>query len=170
MNILLAGFSQYLELTGASQSTIRNYLSDVQTFMLWHQSKSGLSLSEETNDSHTALISSITRETIQEYFSSLKSQNTSPSLLLRTQASLRKLFTFCKDQQWIEKNPAQEVSLKTRLSDPLIDTKIHSDSIYELIFNEYEQALEKDGASISTIKNYTSDARQFLNWFLTSGK
>ncbi len=155
MHTILYGFSQYLELTGASDSTAKNYLSDVHAFIVW-------------ND-YTA-ISSMTVETVREYFLYVDERGISDSLKLRTLASLRKFFTFCLDQQWITTNPAKDISFGDKNIDPLLDTKISSDHLYESIFTHYEQTLEKDGASEATVKNYASDARQFLDWYLSYEK
>lgn len=166
MNIILSGFSQYLELTGASDSTIKNYLSDIHTFIVWLEGRDD---TKEIASDYT-VISSVTKKTVEDYFVYLGEHGISDSLKLRILASLRKFFTFCLDQGWISTNPAKEISVNNKTIDPLLTTKISSDDVYGSIFKQYEQILEKDGASEATMKNYSSDARQFLNWFLSPKK
>lgn len=169
MNIILSGFSQYLELTGGSESTIKNYVSDIHAFLVWLESlDEAKQIQAIGNDCQ--VVSSITERVVEEYFLYLVERGISESLKLRTLASLRKFFTFCIDQQWILTNPAKDFTFKDKTNDTFLSNKMPLDHVYESIFTNYEQILEKDGASRATVKNYSSDAQQFMHWFVSTKK
>lgn len=133
---LTTAFRAWLTNRHYSDSTIRNYLVDINKYIGF----AGDNL----------LFSSTT---LQNYLQTLSSHPNFP----RAQASLKKFFQFALDQKLIDQNPFKK-ALRSVRADRSVCPSIDS------LIPAFQTYLEKKNKTPATIKNYINDIQQFINW------
>lgn len=156
-------FSTFLKIRGYSAVTIRNYRSDLNHFLGW------LILSLKSRNlpvfnNYLELLKYYFRENfLTDYKKYLVDNNLPFSTINRRLSTLRTLADFCLEQGLIKENPAKAIS---NLTAPQ-STKTNISLGQEQILLDFQKALEKEGNTSNTIKNYLSDIREFLAWAKT---
>ena len=84
----------------------------------------------------------------EEYKNFLFNTRLPPYILNRRLATLKKFSDFCLSQKLSRETGAQKGNRKAR----------------EEILEKFTNFLKKEGRKPATIKNYSADVRQFLNW------
>lgn len=141
---LSAQFKEYLlaKKDPASKATVKNYLSDLNRFLAWFESKFGRQFTAEQ----------ISYETINSFRTELLASH-SPASVERNISSLRKFFTFLKLDGKISHSPFEANENCQREKD--VDVwKLRDFKNYLYVLN----------ASTLTIKNYIIDVKQFKRW------
>lgn len=153
-------FVVYLTDNGASEKTKANYRTDLRHFLLWMQAtiRDGTPVPAE---SHLGFLSIISSELLANYRRYLLDHNIPVRTINRRMSSLRSFLKCCKIQGWINSNAQIEITNIQK------DQKT-KDSTTDTWFDHlalWGKQLEQQGASKSTIKNYTNDVESFLRWF-----
>src|SRR3989344_1268282 len=142
--ILLTRFKQYLfsQSTIPSKVTVKNYLSDVSSFIRWFENKTGQNFTPQL----------VNLENIEEYKSEHK-DSLSASSIDRHISTLRKFFKFLKDEDIVKINIFEQAQIEkaAAVSDP-----------WRL--KDFKNFLFESNSSHLTIKNYIIDVKQFLIW------
>ncbi|MBI4004691.1 site-specific integrase, partial [Candidatus Roizmanbacteria bacterium] len=112
-----SSFKKFLVAENISPVSIKNYLSDLRYFLGW------LSLDSSEPLAH------LTKETIQAYLTYMQQSQLPSKTINRRLSTLRKFFSFCITQGWIDRNPAKHVEnismAKVNLGSSLQDFKRH---------------------------------------------
>lgn len=148
LDVLEDAFSEFLRHEGASEKTRKIYKTDTKHFLHWVISVATSSF-HTIPMTHKKLISLITPKLIREYKHSLETNSIPMATTNRRLSGVQSFLNFCQTQGWIEGNPA--IGLKATLAPQGLLKLFHQD-------------LSREGAARSTIKNYLSDVRQFLDW------
>lgn len=137
---LSAQFKEFLaaEASAPSFVTIKNYISDVNKFIKWFESKS-----DSTFDP-----AAVNKSSIEDYKKDSLETHTLSSVE-RSLSSLRKFFHFLKLEGYVSSSPFE--GKEKELPDPW---KIKDFKNHLYVFN----------ASYLTIKNYVIDVKQFAGW------
>jgi len=147
-------FVSFLKETGASEKTRKNYRSDARYFLNWLiftvESQLGM-----IPRSHVTLVRLVTPELIEQYKRFLLANSIPASTINRRLSTIRTLFSFCQNMEWVTTNPARVSHIPIR--------KTRSDDPHDLL-DAFRRDLAEQGASKATVKNYMSDVRQFLDW------
>ncbi len=131
--------------------SIKNYLSDFRVFMRW------LSLKSQASPTPLGdIIASLKPSDITEYQNYLLSQKLAKSTINRRLSGLKMFCQFTLDAKYLSQDLS--VYIKTTPTPSPIEKQVHD---YISKFGLY---LKKKRASKSTIKNYTSDIKQYLLW------
>jgi len=138
---MLKKYRLFLEAQGLGLKTQKNYLSDLRCFFCWLR-KSG-----KTNFWFS-------QTTIQSFKDDLICRHTPPATVNRRLSALRKFGEFLVAQKLLKENPAKDVKSLRGLRD------------WEIVLRKFRQALKDEGQKPATIKNYLSDVRQFLLFWL----
>lgn len=135
-------FRLWLTSKNYSDSTTRNYLSDLNAYFDFVKN-----LSSKNSTIYNLQSTIYSPDTISAYLKTIQKNPAYPRYL----SSLSKFFQFALDQNLIKTDP-----LKAALKDkkPSLDE----------IINQYSDYLNKKNFSQSTIKNYLNDIRQFTDW------
>jgi site-specific recombinase XerD len=152
-------FSEYLITKKVSEKTISNYKSDLHHFLSWFVDFCDKQQAPVTN-SVSEFLKLISPAILEEYKNEQLTAQNSPSTINRRLSTLRMFFTSCLEAKLIESDPSAEITN--------INTVKDSQDNLSNILNAYTQALIKDGASASTIKNYVGDIDDFLKWITTN--
>jgi site-specific recombinase XerD len=123
-----------------SSATIRNYLVDLNKFILFCQDSKFTFLSEEI---------------LIEYLTSLSGDNNQKRYL----ASLNTFCQFAVDQQLINTNYLVKIRRKIRQNTQI--TQLEELSNLSHIFSDH---LQQQHHSPSTIRNYINDINQYISW------
>lgn len=150
-------FRVYLISQKSSSATIKNYLADVNQFFLWLARKTKI----HYQIAGQSIFSLFIPETLEEYKSDLISNQIPAKTINRHLSALRKLGQFAFSQGWITENAAEKVLNVTPQEIARINQPLSSD---EEILGNFKAHLQKENASLLTIKNYLTDIRHFLNW------
>jgi site-specific recombinase XerD len=160
MNKIIGQFKLYLtESKALSKITVKNYLSDLRHFLSWLDLKlqSRGKVSPKKGPSGSEMIyklQNITPQLLNGYKQYLLSNNIAKSTINRRLATVRLFCQFCYDEGLLEQNLARSL---TNLSvERSTDEKVHD------LVSRFGAYLKKQGASKSTIKNYTADVRSYL--------
>ncbi|MCJ7792482.1 MAG: phage integrase N-terminal SAM-like domain-containing protein [Candidatus Marinimicrobia bacterium] len=143
-------FRLYLESEKFHPATVKNYLVDLNHFLNWLATKTGVKFQVAGK----AIFGLLTQETVKEYKTVLVQQKISQATINRRLSTLRKFAQFGQVHGWLTENPVALVS-NLPSSQP---------SIREKVLTDFQKQLEKEKVSRLTIKNYLSDLRHFLNW------
>ncbi|OGL56967.1 hypothetical protein A2410_00525 [Candidatus Shapirobacteria bacterium RIFOXYC1_FULL_38_24] len=138
LQTLTAAFRAWLSARQYSDSTVRNYLVDINKYISF-------------TDDHLLFDES----TLKNYFESVSSHPNYP----RTLASLKKFFQFALDQKLIEKN-----SFKSALRSASRTGQACLATTTESLIPSFQTYLESKKKTPATIKNYINDIQQFINW------
>jgi len=152
---LLSSFRLYLKAQGKKENTIRNYLQDVDHFLSWLSSQiKSSSLPALLNDPNK-ITQSITVKNLTAYRRFLEKNEVSPTTINRRLSSLRQLTKFFLSQGWLKEDPTKKlvnISLEKET-----DKTSHT-------LEKFAKALEEEGKSKTTVRNYLSDVKGFLEW------
>lgn len=157
-DILELSFSRFLSERGASGKTQKNYCSDINHFLGW----TVLTIQSHNIPlpaTHTELISLITPHIVEQYQHFLLANRIPTATINRRLSALRTFGAFCQSQGWWSDNPTNiliNVPMEKQITDPMAELLI-----------TFCADLAREGASKVTIKNYSSDIRQFLHWVET---
>ena len=143
-------FALYLKSRRVSNTTLRNYLSDINHFLNW--------LDNPLNDPYK-IAQSITEETLKKYQQFLQENNIATSTINRRFSALRQLGRFFISQGWSKKNPVKKVSNITAEK---------RNNFPQQLMEKFAKSLKNEGKSQSTIRNYLSDVRGYLEWNQTN--
>lgn len=146
-------FGLYLKTKGVSPITQKNYLSDLRHFLGWFflVLKSKKIVVDQSDPS--SFCSYITKEVTSRYKNFLSVNRIPPKTINRRLSTLRKFCSFCIAQGYLQENPAKHITNVGKKKDPV-----------EEILKKFNKALEEEGTTNVTIKNYLSDIKQFLIW------
>lgn len=146
-------FRHYLKSQKISSVTVKNYVADINNFFNWLATKTGI----RHQVAGKTILKLLTKETVEEYKTSLVTEEAPFSTINRRLSALRKFGQFSLDQGWLTKNEIFQVA---NLRSPAVDLQ----SPNEKVIVKFKKHLEKEEASPVTIKNYLSDLRHFLAW------
>lgn len=147
-------FEKYLHSKGFSPATIKNYKSDIFHFIAWLRDdlrKIGTVI--ESFDESLPFLSS---DVAQNYKLSLHSSNVPVKTTNRRLSTLRQFAKFLQENAYFESDFMQgvsNISLVKKTRSPHLQ-----------VVSEFESHLASQKISASTIKNYLSDIKHFLNW------
>ncbi|MBI3385624.1 site-specific integrase [Candidatus Gottesmanbacteria bacterium] len=154
LDVLENGFINFLADRGTSEKTRKNYRSDTRHFLGWAQ------LTIESNfrrfpTTHIEFLTALTPDVVGEYKKYLLQNRIPASTVNRRLSAIRNFFRFCLAQSWIKKNPTENL---TGVS------SAHRKYAMEELLSAFGRDLVAEGASKVTVKNYTNDVQQFLDW------
>lgn len=153
INYLVENFRLYLnESKKLSQTTVKNYLSDLRHFLSFLKLKS-LSWGKPPPNSQQ-IPSLITPSLLKEYRNYFLANNIAKSTANRKLATVRLFCQFCYNKGLLEQNFAQNLK-----NIPLFSSR--EKKINDLV-SKFGLWLKKQGASKNTIKNYVADIRAYL--------
>ncbi len=150
-------FENYLQKTGITKKSIKNYKSDISHFMGWAILK--LKTIGTYIENLSDLSPFLTSKFITEYLSYMIGNNFPRQTVNRRLSTLRHLSKFLIASQIIDFDfmgsiqnlPSEELKLSSSLSN---HKSVH----------DFRSFLEAQSVSKNTIKNYMSDVKQFLTW------
>ena len=137
LQTLTAAFRAWLSARQYSDSTVRNYLVDINKYISF-------------TDDHLLFDES----TLKNYFESVSSHPNYPRIL----ASLKKFFQFALDQKLIDANPFKKALKSLSHSGK---ERIYA---FPTLIPAFQTYLESKKKTPATIKNYINDIQQFINW------
>jgi len=141
---IIDSYKLWLQAKSYSDATIRNYLVDLRKYF-------SFSCAPVETLHATSLPNKIFDEdNLSSYFQNINQDQNYKRFL----ASLSKFFQFALDQKLISENPFPNIVRNGLKPFPTIDNLI----------SLYQKQLEDKKFSISTIRNYINDIRQFINW------
>ena len=149
-SLLVKSFSLYLKAKNVSSATLRNYLADTRHFLNW--------LDLSFNDPYK-IAQSITGKSIKKYQRFLQENNIATSTINRRFSTLRQLSRFFISQGWSKKNLAKKVSNITAKK---------RNNFPQQLMEKFAKSLENEGKSQSTIRNYLTDVKGYLEWSKTN--
>jgi site-specific recombinase XerD len=138
MHQYLSSFRNWLQTKNYSESTVRNYIVDLNKYF-------DFVISSSANPAKDIFA----KESIAAYLTVINSDSNKD----RYASSLSKFFSFCEDQKLIAKNPLAKKA-------PAKDDQKE----FEALIGLYEKQLKQKNFSDATIRNYINDIRQFINW------
>jgi site-specific recombinase XerD len=144
-------FSLYLKSQKIAENTVRNYLIDIRHFLNWLAN----SYPELNSDKPDITAQNISTTVLEDYKKFLKENNTSPATINRRLSSLRKLSGFFINQGWRQNNPGKKITNITNKKETSHDWQV---------LDRFAKSLKEEDKSASTIRNYLSDARGYLEW------
>lgn len=156
-DLIANNFFSYLSKKLVSSRTLKDYKSDLNSFVSWLGSKArSLGLLAE-NLSEIILL--IDLNTADDYKAFLLRNNNSIKTINRRLSTLRHLSRFLLNSQILDFNFTQNLENISEYS--------NNRSINPLI-REFGRHLELEKVSKNTVKNYLSDIKHFLNWLETN--
>lgn len=108
---------------------------------------------------HLEFVGNITADALNNYKLYLTENKIPASTINRRLSAIRMFFHSCHVYGWIDQNPAitlTNVATKQINADP-------RDPLEKMLLH-WKADLQQEGASKSTIKNYATDVRKFLEW------
>lgn len=154
LDITKNNFVKYLDSLGLSPKSHKNYRSDLNHFTGWVLLK--VRSFGSYIETLTEAVPFLSKTIITEYRAYLTENNIPPKTINRRLSTLRHLSKFLMAESAVDSNFMEgienisENSSRTISALPLLE--------------DFKGYLEAEKASPSTIKNYTSDVRQFLTW------
>jgi len=150
---LEASFKKFLVAENVSPITLKNYLSDLRHFLGWTiiklKAKNKNFLLE--NIDYLDFLKKIDESIVEEYKNYLLVNAIPVKTINRRLSTIRKFFSFCINQGWLNKNPAKKVKNEVKSLDK------------ERILKSFQEDLEKENLDENTIKNYLTTIREFLS-------
>lgn len=150
-------FELYLtETLGVSGKTLRNYRADLSHFSGWatlYLQSVGVKIA-----SSEGVLPHFTPQLIALYKGYHLENNIPEGTVNRRLSTLRNFARFLLNAGQISQNPTSTIS----------NLKLEIDSRQKLVvlIEEFKKHLDKEDLSKTTMKNYLSDIRHFLNWSL----
>jgi site-specific recombinase XerD len=154
-SILENAFDTFLTNQGVSQKTKTNYKSDLNHFLGWFAGildKSFAKLDTKVN----SFLNPITPQLLTEYRDSLTLALVPAATINRRLSTLRMFFRCTIENKWMNSNPTDGLQNIQKETTPELTQ--------EDLLTKFEAALASEGAAQTTVKNYSSDVSQFLNW------
>jgi len=139
-------FTLYLKSQRVSNITLRNYSSDINHFLDWFNSP----LSDPYK-----IAQSITEEALKKYQQFLQENNIAISTTNRRFSALRQLGRFFIFQGWSKKNPVKKVGNITAKKE---------NNFPQQLMEKFAKSLKNEGKNKTTIRNYVSDVKGYLEW------
>lgn len=153
-----------------SNSTLKNYLSDLGHFLGW------ISQKKVTNNTHVSsqnLLEKISTTQINKYCSTLLKKNTPIKTINRRLSTIRLFCSFCVQKKFISSDPSTLVA-NVKMNPVKSDEKntlnlqnnlnrINDDA--QNLYAQFKNYLVSLKKSSATLKNYLSDLRNFIAWF-----
>lgn len=136
----LQAFRAWLTSNHYSTATIRNYLVDINKFLLFSNNSKSPFLSEEA---------------LSNYLTSLSNDNNQKRYL----ASLNSFCQFAVDQQIITNNPL--IKIRRRLRENKQPNHVID---LNTLCRQFSEHLSHQQNSPSTIRNYINDINQYISW------
>lgn len=136
-------FKNYLLRIKLSPASIANYVADVNKFLQW----------SEENASYKS-----PDQQFLSYLQSLTEKGIKSASLKRYRSSLKIYGRFLSESGFLKSNPAQNLET-INLATP----SAKADDSLKLL-DKFEKSLLKENLTKSTIVNYISDIKQFINW------
>jgi site-specific recombinase XerD len=155
-SLLLVQFEEYL-LTAkkVSKNTLRNYRCDLNHFLSWAYAH--LIAGGYKAYSPEELISHLSSNLIESYKVSHIKEKTALSTINRRLSTVRTFINFLLANGLISYNPAQNITNTTSLAPWSKEKK-------QRLLEPFKKTLIRSDVSRTTIKNYLSDIKHFLDW------
>ncbi|OGC92630.1 hypothetical protein A2876_03025 [Candidatus Amesbacteria bacterium RIFCSPHIGHO2_01_FULL_48_32b] len=142
-SLLIDQFAQFLGKENVSANTYKNYLSDIRHFSDWVSQI-------ETTQPVTNPLDELLLSSYRDYLS----VNCPVKTANRRLSSLRKFCYFLASIGYLPSDPSWKL---TNVTPPQPDTD-------HLLLARFAKSLQSEGASIATVNNYLSDARDYLKF------
>ncbi len=152
---LLSSFQLYLKAQKKKENTIRNYLQDSEHFFSWLASQIKNSSLQALLSEPNKVSQNITARKLIDYRRFLEKNEVSPTTINRRLSSLRQLTKFFLSQGWLKEDPTKKLTN--------ISKEIETDKTSQIL-ERFAKALKEEGKNQTTIRNYLSDVRGFLEW------
>lgn len=152
---LESSFSAFLQSRGSSKATRKNYTSDLRYFFSWITLtiQSTNALLPQTPEE---FIATMNPHTLEQYKHFLVANRIPAATINRRLSALRSFGALCLSHKWWQEDP-------TVILTNVAPARVQRDATQEML-TAFRADLAREGASKVTIKNYTSDVRQFLHW------
>ena len=148
-------FVKYLDSISLSGKSLKNYKSDLNHFTGWAILKTR-SFGSYINGL-SEVIPFLSHNLAKEYKSYMIENSISPKTINRRLSTARHLSKF------LIKNELLDIDFMEEIENIGFGRK--NKSAAQPILGKFRSYLEKEKVSASTVKNYLSDTRQFLQWF-----
>jgi site-specific recombinase XerD len=152
---IIQNYKGYLKQQNLSPTTVDNYLVDCVLFLKWlskYLRNQGFNI---INNKPSTSIGFINKKVVNDYKSSLLKAKIPAATLNRRLAGLKKLLNYIVERGYLISNPAQDLAqIKNTDKNKILES--------------FRLALIKSKVTDTTVKNYISDIRDFLN--LTDGE
>ncbi|MFZ5844945.1 MAG: site-specific integrase [Patescibacteria group bacterium] len=148
-------FATYLVQQGSAAKTQKNYRTDLRHFLSW----TILTIQSTKNQRPSSVkefLSFFTSDFLGSYKRFLVENRIAPTTANRRLSTVRTFCRFCQEKGWLNHNPASTLQNLTLMQKPINEL--------EEMLKFFQEELKRSGASRVTIKNYTSDIKQFLAW------
>jgi len=153
LKTLLKDFAQNLRVNKYSQSTVKNYKSDLKIFLSWFQKNT------PQKDLFSSSLSQVfTPRLIKDYQKQYLARKYDKKTAIRRLAGLKVFCQYAQKKTLIHGNPFS--ALPSSFTSSLASTNQKPAPILEA----WQKDLQKKGKSPHTIKNYASDLRHFFAW------
>ncbi len=156
LDTISENFYTFLLSSGVSQSTLKNYKSDIKHFSEWLvRSVKSLGVYAENL---TESIPFINSKTAENYKVELLNSGVPSKTINRKLSTLRRLSSYFIQNEILNfefTNSVTNIQNQTVKANP---------SKNELIIKDFENYLIREKVSKNTIKNYLSDINQFFSW------
>lgn len=124
--------------------TVKNYLSDLRHFTGWLiVTEPNLDITTEIQDSH-----------ILNYRTYLERSNIPTNTINRRLSTLRKFFSFCISQNWIQSNPAKLINNIVINPETIPSEKIKLEPELQIILEKYREYLTDRSSDSSAMKRH----------------
>ncbi len=153
--ILEHSFIDFLTAGGASEKTRNNYRSDLRHFVGWTM-LTIISRGLPNPQTHVDFVNLLTPELLASYKLYLMDNQIPVATINRRLSTIRIFSKAAMHFGWTNQNPTASLT-------NLVGVQKTFNSFDEIILH-WKQDLEQQGASKSTIKNYLTDVRKFLEW------
>lgn len=153
MNSLTEQFLSHLRFSGVSKVTLKNYKSDIRAFVNWFSKVLEAKNIQVVNLQEC--LPFVEGKTITAFKLHLTKAGTPPSTINRRLSTLRRLGSYLAEVDITDGDITKNILNVTKS-----DLKTEG----EIILERYKEYLKTNNISENTVKNYTADIRQFLNW------
>ena len=151
----MQAFIEHLSAKNLSNISLKNYKSDLQHFKSWVILK--LRTIGTYADTFEECVSYLDSQVIKNYLDYLLENNTPIKTVNRRLTTLRNLSKFLVKTSYLDNDFMSNIS-----NIKAVNNIANNPS--QTIIDDYKTFLIAEKVSANTIKNYISDARQFLNW------
>ena len=160
-NKITQPFKLYLDSKKLSSSSKRNYLADINHFLNWFFLYSQSHHHKINFNDPFKISQNITEKVLEKYFHFLEENNVSLATIKRRLSSLRLLGKFFISQRWWQENKAKKITIVSE------EKEIN---FPQQILERFAKSLKDEGKSQSTIRNYLTDIRGYLEWQLNRAR
>ncbi len=150
-------FENYLQSTGISSKSIKNYKSDIAQFFSWAKTK--LESFGTYVENLLDVSPFLSQEFVSQYLEHMSTSDLPRKTVNRRLSTLRHLSKFLLEQSLVDSDFMSGVQ---NIAEVQKAASLNLGSHPSV--SEFEAFLEAEKISKNTIKNYLSDIRQFLNW------